>query len=295
MLVSELIERCKSEYLHAGNVQIPSWDVQEGALTIGGVTLTLEGRADNVPDDGVLEFYDSSMELALVKDAVGNVVTLQERGFLETTAAAHVDGTRVVLDPPYPRQVIFNALKSVLSSLYAYGVYDREFHESTYNAITPITLPAVATEPLSVIWVSRGTGLGWNKLIRGAHWEPIHLSDGIRVQFYHGGSQGRTVQIPYKRAYQEPTALTDDLDNFGVSTTLQPHLPLGIAGQLLLGREVPKLHAEHIKRQLEGQNVPVGSLANIGRLLWQTFIQQHVQAERSRLSEITPPVILTGG
>lgn len=294
MLASDIIERTRSEFLEAGNVGVTEWDYTTADITSADTTVSLSGRAEYVPGDGVIEFYDDSMEAALVRSASGPTITMQERGYLETTAAAHTSGTRVLIDPPFLRQVIFNALRSVVSSLYAYGVYEREFHESTYNAITPVTLPTNAMDPLSVIWVSRGTGLGWNKLTRGTHWEPIPLSDAIRVQFYHGGSQGRTVQIPYKRAYREPTALSDDLGTLGVPTTLQPHLPLGIAGHLLMGREVPKLQADHIKRQLEGQNVPVGSLANIGRLLWQTFIQQHVQAERTRLSEITPPIVLTG-
>ena len=298
MLVSEVLQRAESEFLRAGSgVNLPSYEIQSGAMTIDGLTLSLEGtRGITVSRDSVVEWDDESMELALNKTTAGNVLTLQQRGYLETDPAIHAAGTRVLIDNPFPKKVLFNALKSVIRVLYGFGVYRRQYAPAlTYQTTTPVALPADAEDTQSHIWVARGANLGYLKLTRGTHFDVIPLAAGPSVQFYTGGSIGQALVLPYKSEYDAPTAVSDNLTTLGLSESLQDALPMAVAARILMGRDVPKAHADHIRKQLEAQAVPLGSVSSIGQQLWRTFVTQDLAAEKVRLSEQNPPTIVYSG
>lgn len=296
--VKEILERAESEFLRAGSgVNLPSYEIQSGAMTIAGLTLTLEGlRGIKVSRDSVIEWDDDSMELALNKTTAGNVLTLQQRGYLETDPATHTAGTRVLIDNPFPKKVLFNALKSVIRVLYGFGVYRRQYAASlTYNTTTPVALPSDAEDTQAHIFVARGAGLGYMKLTKGTHFDVIPLSTGQSVQFYYGGTQGQALVLPYKAEYAAPTALSDNLTTLGLSESLQDALPMAVAARILIGRDVPKAHADHIRKQLEAQAVPLGSVSSIGQQLWRQFVTQDLAAEKVRLQDQNPPTIVYSG
>jgi hypothetical protein len=294
MLAREIIERTQSTYLWAGNNHPPAWDVQDGSLTNNALTMTVEGRLDRIPNEGTLEWDDDSMELALVKSVAATTVTFQERGYLETEAATHTDGTRVLIDNPYPKAIVFDALKTLIGMLYGFGLYRRNLDASrTLNNVSPVALDALDKDVASTIWWRSGSQ--WLKLRKGTHFEVIHEVSPIEIQFWGYGAQGSALRMTTKRDFTRPTALTDDLDNLGLSTSLQEGLSMGVAGLILQGRDVPLVQADHIRRSLEMQNAPVGTASNLGRMLWTTFVQQYVSAERMRLMESNPPSIVHGG
>lgn len=293
LTVEQTIERAYEEILEAGGAARPAWDVLEGALDASTLTIVLEGRQSYVPPDGLLEFYDSSMEVVEVKSVSSTTVTGQTRGYLGTTAATHADGVKVVLDNPYPRQILLNGLKAVISQLRGYGLYFEAFTNSlTYPTNTPLELPAGAVDVLDVLVQS------------GSNWFPIPKGTGYRVfykyagtatsppalQFFSGGSPGSALRIRYKKEFDtDPFALTTDLDVTGVPETLQHHLAQGLAGHILMGRDVPQLEAEYIPP--DPQAPQLGSRMNVGRALWTSFVSGPVYAERVRQLEVNPTQI----
>lgn len=293
MLVSECLERAQSELLHAGHMNLPAWDIQSGTITSSATALTVDGRADDIPAGSVIEWDDSSMELALVKSATDTAVTLQTRGYLESTAASHADDARILISNPFPKITLFNSLKAILGSLYGHGIYIAAVDTSnTYSSITPISLPSGAKDTFPTILVSP-TGTGYAKLVKGTHFEVLQAFTPPKVQFLRGAYDGAALTIQYKKDFTRPTTLADDLTTLGVSEGLQESLPLGIAGRVLQGRDVPKAQADHIRRVLETQSIPLGAVTQISRQLWAGFLQE-IQAERVRLMEANPPTILYG-
>lgn len=290
MLVREILERTASEYLHGGGSQLPAWTPLEEAITSTTQTNIVIGTRNTPGNDDILEFDDDSMELASINYRSGTTVVLQDRGYLETEAATHTVGTRVIFNNPYPKHLLLQSLQGLLRQLYGFSLYQRKTDTTqTFRTISPLTLPADAKDTLAHIWVS--TGQRWQKLRKGTEFEVLHDFEPIKVQFWTGGSVGQPLQIVYKAEYGTPTALNDDLTTLGVPESLQSELPGAIASRVLAGKELPEATAEHIRRQLANQGSPVGTRLSVSSALWQLFMRA-VAMERVRLMESAPPQII---
>lgn len=291
MLVSEIVNRAQSEAFHASQLAYPRWDTVATAISdTTTLTLVTAGRVANLPDSAVLEFDNSSMELALNKSTAGATATLQERGFLESTAgASHPVGTRVLIQNPFPRIVIFNALITLIRSLRAFGIYSRAVDTSaTLSTTAPVALNSSAYDTAGDIWYK--TGQRWQRLRKSIEYEVLYDISPLEVQFWVG-MQGASLRLPYKKDFVVPTALTSDLTATGLlSDSLQTHLPKGIAAMLLSGQEVSRAHSEHIKNALEREGRPIGALTSIARNLNNEWLNG-VILERQRLSLSDPITI----
>ena len=292
LTVEQVIERAFEEILEAGGTARPAWDVQSGTITDSGTTLTLGGRQTYVPPDGLVEWWDSSMEVADVYSTSSSTVTLQTRGYLGTTAASHAAGTKVVLDNPYPRQVLLNGLKAVIGQLYGFGLYQivNSAGTLTYSSVTPVALPTGAKDIAGgTIWVLDGTN--YIPIRKGSGFRLITAFSPSRIQF-HGPYTGRALYFDYKKDFDTSTfALTTDLETtVGLPSTLTPHLAQGLAGYILMGRDVPTLESEYIRPDPQNPS-QVGTKMNVGRALWESFKAGPVRAERSRIIEEHPTVI----
>jgi hypothetical protein len=294
VLALEVIQRAQSETLRSGGVAIPTWDKLAADLDLTTKTFALSGRTGvTVPPDSILEFDDDSGELALNEVTSGTSVQVYERGYMESSPATHTAGTRVIVNNPYNKVVLLNHLKAVVAQLYGFGLYrPRSSTALTYNAITPIELPADARDTYAHMWVNRsGSGtLGYLKLRKGSEFDVLYDFSPIKVQFFGGGQQGFPLVIPYKADYGAVTSLSSDLDALGIPSSLQPQLAYAVASMALMGKEAPNVEAESIRRAQANANVPVGSRLSVGNALWQRFLNA-IALERSRLLESNPPTI----
>lgn len=295
LTVAQVIERSREEIFQAGGVARPGWDVQEGLLAIDGLVLTVEGRHPNIPPNSILEWEDDSMEVAESKSVSGTAVTLQTRGYLGSSPAEHADGTKVLVNPPYHRYVLVNALKAVIGQLFGYGLYAVANSAGllTYSSYEPVTLPTGAKDIVgSTIWVFDGRN--YHPLERGTDWRFIRALTPPKVQFL-GGWAGRAIYFDYKKDFDTSTfALATDLDTAGIPATLQQHLATAVAGHVLMGRDVPSLEAEHIQPDPQAPQQP-GIRANVGLRLWQTFLAGPVAAEHRRQLQENPTQIIFEG
>lgn len=288
MLVSEIIERTYNEWLYPSGVDRPSYDVLSGTIDSSTLTIILEGRAGNVPDDSVVEIDN---EQILVKEfaTTTKTITAKERGWLETGAAAHTNGAIVWIDPTYTRKSIFNALVSIMGLFYPYGLYARLVDTATvFSYVTPTkTLPAGGKKILKIAVRYIGTPEQWNQLVPGRDFIELLEFAPPKYMLRHGGAEGATMQVVYKSDFTLPTAETDDLSSLAspVPPTLQPYLPMAVAGYLLQGREVPRVVIDDIKRRLAAEGVQVGAALNVGTALLDRFVSRYLVAERDRLVE----------
>lgn len=288
MLVSEIIDATYLEWLYPSGIETPLYDVLATAIDADDTAIVLEGRAENVPRDSVLEI---GAELLLTEEVSGSNVTVNERGYFGTTPATHAAGARVLIDPTYTRKAIFDSLAAVIGLLFPWGLYARGVETNlTYTTRNVLELPTGAEEILSILVRKSTNDELYNRLkMPGVNWTLYSEFDPPKFQLLRGGSYGAEMRVVYSKDFTKPTAESDDLDDLGVSSSLQPYLPMAITGHLLQGREIPRVQVEEIRRMLASQGVQVGAALNVGQSILQGFRRDYVMAERRRLSEKDDP------
>lgn len=281
MLVSDVIDRVFGEWFYPSGVNRPAFDILSTGIDNDDLTIMTEGRQESIPRDTVVEI-DS--ELILVKDRSGAQLTVAERGYLDTVAASHSSGAKVLVDPKYPRKIILNALASVIGLLYPWGLYARATTTLVVDTSIDQALPADAVRVLRV----RNVDLDHRKLMRGRDYLELDEYAPMKVRIRGGAGSGANLIIVYAKDFTRPAAEADNLTTAGVPETLQPYLPMAVAGYLLQGQELPRVQVEEIRRMLASQGIQVGAALNIGQALLQQFRQTYVAAERARLMEKDP-------
>lgn len=281
MLVSDLLDRTYSEWLEPAGIGRPTFDVLDGGISDTGLSILTEGRVSNIPDDTIVEI---GSELILVKSVLLSTITAAERGYLETDAVAHSSGERVYVDPAFPRKVLFNTMNILLSDLWAQKVYQKGTDSSkTYLTAGTIALPAATKRIISVLINPYTSYTRYKRLVKGRDYEFYPEFSPPIIQMLGGGAITRPLTITYAYEIDQATDEDDDLDDLGVPEGLQPHVPLGIAGRLLMGREIPRTQMEEIRRLLSAQSVPVGQTLGVGQQLYnvyRTFVLSEAQALR---------------
>lgn len=290
MLVSELIDRTLSEWLYPGSDEEPMFDTLSGDIDDSTLDIVLAGRAKSVPRDTKLEI---GSELILVSDSSGSAITAAARGFAGSTATTHTSGDLVYVDPTFTRTEILNGLRSLMAKLYSWGCYRRALGTLTYTLRNTVDLPA-GTRRILGGQLRRNTvsELYTPLAIRGEDWVEYHEFEPPKVMFRRSGLEGGTAHMVYEREWPLPTAEDDDLSDaatFGLGDILQEDLPMGVAGMVMKGRQVPRSLADRIQAQLasQGQQNPTVILS-VGQSLLNTFRADAVMAERQRLSMIDP-------
>jgi hypothetical protein len=295
LLVSEVIDRTYSTWLNPAGINRPAFDVVKTAGVLSGSTegtFEVEGRVANIPDDSIVEIGSELIRTKVVTGAAPTVtVTTIGRGYLETVAATHVVGDVVTIDPKFPRINILNALKDIVGELLPNGLYVRATTSSLnwdYRAV--VALPTGALDVLSLIVRRLGTYETYtDPLMEGLDYVVLKEFTPPKLRMLKGGFQGSAMTIVYTKDFTLPTAETDDLDTLGVPATLQPNLPMALAGYLLQGREIPRVQVEEVKRQLASQGIQVGAALNIGQSILNQFWARYAAGEKRRLAITDPP------
>lgn len=295
MLVSEVVDRTYSEWLEPAGIDRPALDFLTSTFTtttpaIDG-TFTVEGAVQNIPPSSVLEI-DS--ELILTKTFVSTTGTVAERGFRDSAPAVHAIGAQVRVDPKYPRLTLLHHLQSLIGMLRPWGLYRRgtdTTQDFTTSGVLP--LPAGAQRILSILVRSSGSTEVYKRLKReGIDWELYREFDPPKYRMLRGGGVGNDMVVTYMADFIPPSTESDDLTTLGVSITLQPYLPLAVAGMALQSREIPRVQVEEIRRMLATNGIQVGTALNVGQSMLRAFHMDYVFAERRRQTEQDPPSLV---
>lgn len=291
MLVSEVIDRTYSEWLEPGGINRPPWDeVVNVGTALGGVgegTFTGSGRI-TLPAEGIAEIDD---ELILFTGAAATYTT-KGRGWRESTPTTHAVGAKIYIDNKFPRIIVFDALKNIMQRLYPKGLYRRVTNASfNYDTRQVQALDSGVLDVLSVIVRKPGTYEQYTSpLVEGRDYRILWEFTPPKIQMLRGGfgTAQYAVTVIAKKDFTQPTATSDDLDTLGVPASLQPSLPMAVAGWLLQGREIPRVQIEAIQRFIAAQGVQVGSALNVGQALLNQFFNGPVADERRRQFEMDP-------
>jgi hypothetical protein len=292
VLVSEALDRTLSEWLYPAGVDRPAFDILASTMTAStpaaAGTFTVEGKLNMIPPDSILEI---GSELVATKDVTTTTVTVAERGWMDSVAAAHAIGDQVRVDPKYPRKTLLSHLASIIGMLKPWGLYVRATDATqTFSTRGVITLPAGGKRILSILVRASGSEETYARLkMEGRDWVMYPEFDPPKYQIRRGiGGEGAAMTVIYTSDFTPPTTEADNLDTLGVPTTLQPYLPLGVAGFALQSREIPRVQVEEIRRMLAATGVQVGQALNVGQTMLNAFRYDYVFAERRRQSETDP-------
>lgn len=204
-------------------------DADDLSIILDGATVSM--------GEGVAEIED---ELVYVRQYVSEsnalLVAPDGRGYDGTTGASHPAGTRVRLEPPYPKVAIKRAVNNAIARcwpvIWGTGVEEFTFNSSrlTYE------LPADAVRILGVSYESWGsTGV----------WPPLHAysfdgdanavdyASGKTITLHEAPAIGRTVRVLYAKV-PAPLDESDVLFSAtGLSDTARYAVVLGTVSQLL--------------------------------------------------------------
>jgi hypothetical protein len=226
-------------------------------------------------------------------DRTTNVATIPTygRGFRDTTAQSHTAGTRVTVAPSFPRSVIRRNLNLAIDGVYPdlFGTFYTIFNWQA--ARTTYVLPNEAVDVLGASWQTIGPSREWlpvrhYRVDRMAN--PLVWNSGKTISIREGIIPGRPVMITYTK---KPTILQYDTDDFtmsGLSESAREVIILGAAYRTAMYLDLGRVPAATAEADAQQGNDPIGSAANIGRVLQQMY-QQRLLVEVRRMQEQYPP------
>lgn len=289
MLVSELIDRTLAEWLHPSGDAKDSFDNLQEAIDADDTEIVLGDRVERVPRDTILQI-DS--ELILASDSSGSVVQVAERGHGGSTPAAHSVGALVWVDPTFSRLEILHAARAIIAKLYAWGLYQRVVDSSMEFTTRSVIAAPTGTKEIHSIAVRRSSSdeLYATLSMRGVDWTELKFFEPLKFQIRRPvAAEGQPMHVVCIKDFTLPDAEADDLDDCGLSEQLQEDLPMAVAGQVLKGREIPRVTMDRIREALSAAGLNPGITLNIGEAMIRSFRNDAVMAERQRMNELDDP------
>lgn len=250
--------------------------------------LTFTVADGTVLSRGMVEIDDELLWVASF-DRTAGVATVAPygRGFRGTTAASHAASSRVTVAPSFPRAVIMESINDAIEGLYpdlfATGTTSFPFVavRSTY------ALPSDTVDAQQVSWQTIGPSLEWlpirkyrvDTMANGSTWPT-----GKTISVYDGILPGRTVQVTYTHPATTLDYGSDDFADTGLPASAKEVVVLGAAYRMASYLDVGRVPAQSAEADAMQANNPIGSGAQISRLLFQLYTQR-LQVEVRRQQE----------
>ncbi len=258
--VADLIERTYRSYLYPPDYE-PAMVPTVGS--IDAVTDPVSFVIDDfyVPEDEELlrigSLIEAESELLRTTNYVAATKTVTAiRAKRGTTIASHAIGTELVLTPSYPRLSVFEAVRDniIMLSPKLFTV-SQEYLSAVTDRVSPIE------DELAVSVIE-----AWPDSLDNT------VSVHARIVDYHPTTGGRAlitnlntgaIWVRYKRRMGVPLLETEDLDDLGVESVWELVIMIGVAADLLIGRDIPQSQTEYIGSVLQAENIPVGTRTSI--------------------------------
>ena len=220
------------------------------------------------------------------------IVAPYGRGYRGTTAAAHAAGTRVTIAPTFPRFAIERNINSAIDAVYPdlFGTATTTFSFSAARTTYP--LPADCIDVLGISWQTIGPSKEWlpirhYRVDRTA--DPATWSTGKTISVSDGIIPGRTVTIRYSN---KPPTMSSTTDNFesvtGLPSSAREVIVLGAAYRMAVYLDLGRVPATTAEAAAQGSANPIGSAANLSRMLKQMY-NDRLLVEVRRQQEQFPP------
>lgn len=285
--LAELIARTRNDYLTPSEAE--SRNRLNGAVTDDATTLTLSQPLNALQMGSKISLGLEDIHVWSTDDAA--MTADVDRGEYGSTAAAHADGARVLVNPRYTDAQIMRALNTSLSMLVSEGIFGISTVELTFTSAVQGYDLTGSTGVLGVVealYESADTSTKqWSqipnvRILRNASTSVFASGTGVLIDTII--PNGSTVRVTYSHELTAAlAALTDNVETVtGISSVAVDILCIGAALQLTAGKEIARNETD-VARPRRGGDVPAGAWSQADsnlRSLW----RDRVKAERSRLN-----------
>ena len=325
--IGNLVDRTFREYLEPMD-DLVSYTTLSTGVNDSVTSIVFDGDMLSIEEEDTLDkgtIIEINQELMICTDLnpVTNTITVK-RGMKGTTAAAHTAGDLIKISPPFPRKVVFDAVKDQINNLFPtlFAVETQSVVASTgYTLLGAHDAPGTNNYLVSILSaISQYTDFATGSDSTGTIFQPVVSSlvelpnpftytdsDGVsRTITYSTGpsvvhaiqfqsiAQGHTVHVTFKKKFIEPTAESDTLATIGLEAEYEPIIMAGVAAQLLAGKDIPSATTDYISDQLSVSNFPVGSANSVRNSLLQ-YQQLLVNQARKYLRAKYPEAVSVDG
>ena len=325
--IGDLVDRTFREYLEPMD-DIVSYTTLSTGINTTDTSVVFNGDLLSVEEEDSLDagaIIEIGQELMICTDlnAVTNTITVT-RAARGTTAASHTAGDLIKIAPPFPRKVVFDAVKDQINNLFPtlfavetqsvqssngytlLGTYDspgtNNYLVSVLKAISQFTDFSAGSDQTGVVFNSVSVQMiqlpnPFTYVDDTATERTITYTSGPNyvnaLQFYNI-DQGHTCYVTFKKKFIEPTAETDTLATIGLEDEYEPIIMAGVAAQMMAGRDIPTATADYITDQLAVSNFPVGSANSVRNSLLQ-YQQLLINQARKYLRAKYPEAVSVDG
>ena len=325
--IGNLVDRTFREYLEPMD-DLVSYTTLSTGVNDSITSIVFDGDLLSIEEEDALDkgtIIEINQELMICTDlnAVTNTITVK-RGMKGTTAVAHTAGDLIKISPPFPRKVVFDAVKDQINNLFPtlFAVETQSVTAGTgYTLLGTHDSPGTNNYLVSILSsISQYTDFASGSDSTGAIFQPVTSSlielpnpftftdsDGVsRTITYTTGpsvvhaiqfqsiAQGHTVHVTFKKKFIEPTTESDTLATIGLEAEYEPIIMAGVAAQLLAGKDIPSATTDYISDQLAVSNFPVGSANSVRNSLLQ-YQQLLVNQARKYLRAKYPEAVSVDG
>ena len=325
--IGNLVDRTFREYLEPMD-DLVSYTTLSTGVNDSVTSIVFDGDLLSIEEEDTLDkgtIIEINKELMICTDlnAVTNTITVK-RGMKGTTAAAHTAGDLIKISPPFPRKVVFDAVKDQINNLFPtlFAVETQSVVASTgYTLLGAHDAPGTNNYLVSILSaISQYTDFATGSDSTGTIFQPVTSSlvelpnpftftdsDGVsRTITYTTGpsvvhaiqfssiAQGHTVLVTFKKKFIEPTAESDTLTSIGLEPEYEPIIMAGVAAQMIAGKDIPSATTDYITDQLSVSNFPVGSANSVRNSLLQ-YQQLLVNQARKYLRAKYPEAVSVDG
>ena len=302
--IGELVDRIYREYLEPmDDLQPYTLLTSSGGINSSVTTINFDGTLLTQEEEDVMEagsIIEIDRELLLCKelDTVNDTVTVV-RGVRGTTATTHDENAIIKIAPPFPRQVVFDAVVDQINNLFPtlFAVETQSVQSSNgYTLLGTYDSPGTNNYLVSVLKaISQFTDFSAGSDQTGVVFNPVSVQmiqlpnpftyvddtatertityttgpNQVNALQFFNIDQGHTCYVTFKKKFVEPTAETDTLATIGLEDEYEPIIMAGVAAQMMSGRDIPTATADYITDQLAVSNFPVGSANSIRNSLLQ--------------------------
>ena len=302
--IGELVDRIYREYLEPmDDLQPYTLLTSSGGINASVTTISFDGSLLTQEEEDVMEagsIIEIDRELLLCKelDTVNDTVTVV-RGVRGTTAATHDENAVVKIAPPFPRQVVYDAVVDQINNLFPtlFAVETQSVQSSNgYTLLGTYDSPGTNNYLVSVLKaISQFTDFSAGSDQTGVVFNPVSVQmiqlpnpftyvddtatertityttgpNQVNALQFFNIDQGHTCYVTFKKKFVEPTDEDTTLATIGLEDEYEPIIMAGVAAQMMSGKDIPTATADYISDQLAVSNFPVGSANSIRNSLLQ--------------------------
>ena len=326
--IGNLVDRVYREYLEPMDDLQPYTVLTAAISSTTATTVSFNGdlltqEEEDMMDAGSVIEINQELMLCSSIDTINNQVTVV-RGARGSAKTTHAIGDVVKIAPPFPRQVVFDAVKDQINNLFPtlFAVETKSVTTSTgYTLLGSYDAPGTNNYLVSILSaISQYTDFSSGADTTGVVFLPVTSSlvelpnpftyvdsngtsrtitytTGPNVAHaiqFSGIASGHTAFVTFKKKFIEPTAESDTLATIGLENEYEPIIMAGVTAQLISGRDVQTATASYISDQLAVSSYPVGSSNSIRNSLLQ-YQQLLLNQARKYLRSKYPEAVSVDG